>query len=77
MQASESENPFCAAEATGVALSSEMRPPLSEMAIRVQYVARMYCANMEFKKGRRAAQICKGIIAGEWQEIDLQAAAID
>jgi len=32
---------------------------------------------MEFKKGRRAAQICKGIIAGEWQEIDLQAAAID
>jgi len=35
----------------------------------------LYYAYTQNKKGRTAAQIRKGIIAGEWQQVDLQTAA--
>jgi hypothetical protein len=35
----------------------------------------LYYSYMQYKKGRTAAQIRKGIIAGEWNEIDLEKAA--
>jgi len=35
----------------------------------------VYYAYLESRKGRTAAQIRKGIIAGEWQQVDLQTAA--
>jgi len=35
----------------------------------------LYYSYVEYKKGRTASQIRKGIIAGEWDKIDLQKAA--
>ena len=35
----------------------------------------LYYSYTEYKKGRTAAQIRKGIIAGEWQQVDLSKAA--
>ena len=35
----------------------------------------LYYAYLQSQKGRSAAQVRKGIIAGEWQEIDLRTAA--
>jgi uncharacterized protein with PCYCGC motif len=34
----------------------------------------LYYSYTQYKKGRTAAQIRKGIIAGEWQQVDLQTA---
>ena len=35
----------------------------------------LYYSYAEFKKGKTAAQIRKGIIAGDWKQVDLQTAA--
>ena len=35
----------------------------------------LYYAYLQCKKGRTAAQIRRGLIAGEWQQVDLQTAA--
>jgi len=35
----------------------------------------LYYAYMQHKKGRTAAQIRRGIIAGDWKQVDLQTAA--